>query len=224
MKYVCKKHGLTEFAISSSGRKRCKKCRVDAVNKKRRKNKEILVKYKGGKCEICGYDKCIDALEFHHKNPEEKEFGIGNCNIKSIERLKHEVDKCILVCSNCHRELHSDINNKKCNYYDDLKIDLNEVLNDINNGISKKEICIKYNVSLITIIRFLKKNKIIYNEKIIKSINFTVSEVINLFKEYNTFKKVAEKLNVSDNGLRKWCKNNGLPFQTKDMKMLTSRL
>lgn len=77
------------------------------INWKRRK-KEELVLYKGGKCEKCGYNKCIEALEFHHLNPLEKDFTISGSNLK-IETLKKEVDKCILVCANCHREIHSNI-------------------------------------------------------------------------------------------------------------------
>lgn len=62
----------------------------------------------GGKCEICGYNKNIAALDFHHRNPEEKEFQIdsrkfANCN---LDVLQKELDKCIIVCANCHRELH----------------------------------------------------------------------------------------------------------------------
>lgn len=70
--------------------------------------KRKLVEYKGGKCQICGYNKCIDALDFHHINQEEKEYNISG-GTKSFERLKKEVDKCILVCSNCHREIHAGI-------------------------------------------------------------------------------------------------------------------
>ena len=65
------------------------------------------MEYKGGKCEICGYDRCATALEFHHINPDEKEFGIGQKGYtRSFEKNKEEVDKCILVCANCHREIH----------------------------------------------------------------------------------------------------------------------
>lgn len=109
----CPKHGFTEFSLRGNGTYRCRKCSSDAVQRARRKLKAQLVEYKGGKCEICGYDKCISALEFHHPNPDEKEFQISNCNIKSFERLKKEVDKCILVCSNCHKELHYEIDAKK---------------------------------------------------------------------------------------------------------------
>ena len=71
----------------------------------RRKVKAELVTYKGGHCEKCGYDKCTDALEFHHIDPSQKDFSISGRSL-SFERLKSEVDKCILVCSNCHKEIH----------------------------------------------------------------------------------------------------------------------
>jgi len=74
----------------------------------RKRTKIKLVEYKGGECEMCGYKKCIDALEFHHKNPNEKDFTISGKSW-SFERLKKEVDKCILVCANCHREVHFEI-------------------------------------------------------------------------------------------------------------------
>lgn len=68
--------------------------------------KKQCIEYKGGKCCICSYDRCINALEFHHINPKEKDFLISG-GTKSFENLKKELDKCILVCSNCHREIHS---------------------------------------------------------------------------------------------------------------------
>ena len=68
--------------------------------------KQRLIDYKGGKCQVCGYNRCINALEFHHINPKEKDFTISG-GTKSFNTLKLEVDKCILVCSNCHREIHA---------------------------------------------------------------------------------------------------------------------
>ena len=74
-----------------------------------RKRKKIeLLEYKGGKCEICGYNKCIRSLEFHHRDPKEKDFTISGKSW-SFERLKSEVDKCMLVCSNCHNEIHYEL-------------------------------------------------------------------------------------------------------------------
>lgn len=77
----------------------------DAVVLWRKRTKIKLVEYKGGKCEICGYNKSINALHFHHLNPKEKDFSISGKSL-SFEKLKTEVEKCILVCSNCHSEIH----------------------------------------------------------------------------------------------------------------------
>lgn len=66
----------------------------------------MLIAYKGGKCEQCGYDKSSRALEFHHVNPAEKDFTVSKILTRSIANLKEEVDKCILLCSNCHAETH----------------------------------------------------------------------------------------------------------------------
>jgi len=70
--------------------------------------KEQCVAYKGGKCERCGYDKYIGSLEFHHKDPTEKDFSVAHARLTSFsERVKRELDKCELLCSNCHREVHA---------------------------------------------------------------------------------------------------------------------
>jgi hypothetical protein len=106
---VCSIHGLTEFAVREKVRLRCKKCAVESVQKRREKIKILAVEYKGGKCIKCGYNKYVGALEFHHIIGD-KDFNIsykGHC--RSWEKVKVELDKCILVCSNCHREIHAGI-------------------------------------------------------------------------------------------------------------------
>ena len=82
-----------------------KKQKVTSVINWRQRTKKKLVEYKGGKCEKCSYNKCMDAMEFHHTDPNEKDFSISGKSW-SFDRLKKEVDKCILVCSNCHKEIH----------------------------------------------------------------------------------------------------------------------
>lgn len=112
MKYIdkeCSKHGTYKFVLEGRGYYRCTKCRSEAVSRKRRKIKEDLVEYKGGKCEVCGYDKCIAALEFHHRDFTEKDFNLSKKGYThGLEKAKKEVDKCILICANCHREIHYD--------------------------------------------------------------------------------------------------------------------
>lgn len=79
-----------------------------AVVKRRRKIKEMLVSYKGGRCIICHYSKCIEALDLHHKDGTQKDFGLSVRGLtRAWEKSRKEADKCILVCANCHREIHA---------------------------------------------------------------------------------------------------------------------
>jgi hypothetical protein len=84
-----------------------------------RERKERIVNLKGGKCEICGYSKCIAALDFHHKDSNEKDFNISSMMLKSFKRLDEEIGKCLLLCANCHRELHSKENDER--YFENKK-------------------------------------------------------------------------------------------------------
>lgn len=235
----CLKHGLTEHVLLPNGSYKCKECRKQAVVDIRRKNKIKLVEYKGGKCEICGYDKCIDALEFHHLNPKEKSFGLSCGESKSLEKLKKEADKCILVCSNCHREIHAkekeEIRNKKLevllnNYQDNIykfksKLNIDLIKEDITNKLSKKEIANKYSVSLTMLNKFLKDNDIDYcKTKSGKLKDLTIDEFCNLFKNLGTFTLVAKKLNVCDKSLVKWCIRNNLPWRKKELTEFINKI
>ena len=74
----------------------------------RRKNVAILKEEAGGECCMCGYNKCASALEFHHIDPNNKEGGIIGTTT-SLAKQREEAKKCILVCANCHREIHDGI-------------------------------------------------------------------------------------------------------------------
>ncbi len=83
---------------------------LNVINWKKEK-KKLLVEYKGGKCEKCGYNKCIEALEFHHIDPSKKDFNISTHSF-SFDKMKIEADKCLLLCSNCHKEIHVELRKK----------------------------------------------------------------------------------------------------------------
>jgi hypothetical protein len=78
--------------------------RRDKINTKYRNLKQQMVDYKGGKCMKCGYNKCIGSLQFHHIDPSQKSFQVSLAS--TFEKAKPELNKTIMLCSNCHDELH----------------------------------------------------------------------------------------------------------------------
>ena len=87
----------------------CKQCHSGYMKAQYQEKKETIQDIKAElKCQKCGYDKCAEALDFHHINPEEKEDRIARMisNNYSLDKIKEEMKKCIVLCSNCHREFH----------------------------------------------------------------------------------------------------------------------
>lgn len=85
-------------------REKCGSCNVTTY---RRLMKRRAIEYLGGKCKKCNYNKCVWAMEFQHRNPKEKEFSISVDGYnRSWKKMKKELDKCDLLCANCHREAH----------------------------------------------------------------------------------------------------------------------
>ncbi len=106
-KIKCKKCGKTYTYLR---RGETKSLCLTCTGRTHANRKKIwAVKYLGGKCKVCGYSKCLRALMFHHKDPSTKKFTISSWYCLSYERLKKELDKCILLCANHHYELHAGI-------------------------------------------------------------------------------------------------------------------
>src|SRR4051794_7841326 len=103
---VCATHGASVFARDANGTFRCTRCSSDAVSRRRRKLKEILVAEAGGRCVLCGYDGCARALAFHHVDPLTKRFGLAEGGLaRSLARLREEGAECVLLCANCPAEV-----------------------------------------------------------------------------------------------------------------------
>ena len=130
-------HCNIEFTLTSKGHNKLycsKKCKLSAFNKRAKENpikrkrdsnhssqvykcqrdrailrKIEFIKLKGGECELCGYNKNIASLCFHHLDPNQKEFGIDARKMSNtnMEDLLKEVNKCQLLCHNCHQEIHN---------------------------------------------------------------------------------------------------------------------
>src|SRR3954451_13521770 len=102
---ICVRHGRVVF-ISDSHGTRCSKCRGEAVANRRRRVKQILVQEAGGCCALCGYDRYLGALQFHHLNRSTKLFALSQSGLgRSLEAARVEASKCALLCANCHAEV-----------------------------------------------------------------------------------------------------------------------
>jgi 5-methylcytosine-specific restriction endonuclease McrA len=85
----------------------CKVCDNRRVTERNRKNKQEAVELMGGKCNSCGFDLFYEALEFHHLDPSEKDPKFTNVSNWGMERIKEELSKCVMLCSNCHKGAHA---------------------------------------------------------------------------------------------------------------------
>lgn len=101
--YSCKIHSTESIYTRPSGKSDCRLCKNKRITEKRKKIKLDA----GGKCTTCGYDKCLEALEWHHLDETKKEFSIRDLQDVSKARLEKELEKCVLLCANCHREVHA---------------------------------------------------------------------------------------------------------------------
>jgi transposase len=106
----CPRHGKTAHRLRSGGGYRCLRCRSQAVAERRRRVKEILVAEAGGSCRLCGYHRSVAALHFHHVDPAAKRFHVAlRGAARSLERMRAEARKCVLVCANCHAEIEAGV-------------------------------------------------------------------------------------------------------------------
>lgn len=159
------------------------------------KRKYEAVLARGGKCEKCGYDKNMAALEFHHINPDEKEFQIDmrHFSNNSLEKLQTELDKCILLCANCHREEHNE---------DLIMTNVPEI---IKNAEDKKSFSNQDEYGRVCPVcgkRFPKSTGKIYcSDECRDSVRFagypTIEEVEERYKELKNWEKVAESFRLT---------------------------
>lgn len=160
----------------------------EAVIRWRNRLKSKMVAAMGGKCQCCGYAICNDALEFHHINPEEKEFTFGRikANPKNREKIINELKKCILLCSNCHREIHSGCRQ------------IPEVYAEFDDSLIKSEYELRKN---------MRKQQIVITQPVVdrRKIYLTDEQLHDILStQFNGNKSaLARSLNVSEAAIRK---------------------
>ena len=171
----------------------------ESVMRTQKKKKLLAIEAFGGKCCICDYNKCPEALDFHHLDKNEKEEKPSYIIMRwSFEKAKKELEKCILVCSNCHREIHAV---EKNGISLDLKIYIKpwlkkECLNCLKefNTKNERQIYCTHNCS-----HFLQR----------KAERPSKEELAELIRNTN-WTQLGRMFKVSDNSVRKWAKQYGL--------------
>ena len=173
----------------------------------------------GDKCQCCGYNKCIQALEFHHLNPEEKELSFGDNANRSWASTREELKKCILVCANCHREIHNGYidNNVLISSFDEQRaIEIDNLVEEVK---SHKIYYCKYcgaevwrgNDCCPTCANLQRRKSERPSRKELKQLIRTMP-----------FTKIAQKYQVSDNAIRKWCIAENLPSKVSEIKQYSN--
>lgn len=105
---VCPRHGpIVHYRnVTKSGyvRWRCRRCEGEAVTRRKQRVRQTLIEEAGGRCAVCGYDRCVINLHFHHVDPA-KELAMSSHIGRSLATFRQEAKKCVLVCANCHGEI-----------------------------------------------------------------------------------------------------------------------
>ena len=184
----------------------------------RQRLKQRCVYVLGDKCQCCGYNKCITALEFHHLDPTEKELTFGTNINRSWETVRAELPKCILVCANCHREIHSGLidNNTLISSFDENRAkEIDDLINQLKQH--KLHYCIDCgDIIDAKAIRCVKCSNL--NRQTVKRPNR--DELKKMIRSI-PFTKIGQLYNVSDNTIRKWCDSYSLPRSSKEIKSYT---
>ena len=197
------------------------KTKSERVSEFRRNRKANLLQICGNKCCLCGYDKIATALEFHHINPALKEYGIasnGTCH--NIHKDIAEIKKCVLVCANCHREIHEGLYTQEELYTKQFFNE--EIIKSLTTY--KKDIllyCSKCNTSITKYSDSGLCVKCSYEARR-KSIKPRPSrEELKELIQKESFVQIGKQFGVTDNAVRKWCVVMDLPSKKADINKIT---
>lgn len=189
------------------------KTKSEIITQFRQKRKRDLISLYGGKCSLCGYNKSIKALEFHHIKPQDKKYALGTGNCHKLQDDLTEAKKCLLVCANCHREIHDGFYND-VNLFDYQKIDNQIEIEKLS--ISKDLFCKDCGVQITIYSKSGYCNSCAQKHRA-KVQNKPSREELKSLIRTLPFLKIATIYNVSDNAIRKWCDKYSLPRNKKDI-------
>lgn len=188
---------------------------INKVNRTHQKKLE-LIKYKGGKCEICGYDKLIPLVyDFHHIDPNNKTIEVSKIlSKKPLDELKLEVDKCQLLCANCHRELHYQLHQNQCKKHLE-QIELYGPIIKQQRKLTRSQNNKKYNCQSCNEKCNPRATLCIqcYRNSITKK--KPTKNILQKLVWEKPKTKIAEDYNVSGKAVEKWCKKYNITCPPK---------
>ena len=186
----------------------------------RQRLKERATYVMGEKCQCCGYNRCITALEFHHLDPNQKDFSFGSNTNRSWENTKEELKKCILVCANCHREIHNGLIDN-LSLSSSFDVEKAKEIDALVEAVKKKDIfyCKKCGVEIWRGSTYCPTCAKIESRLVERPNRIELKKLIRT----TPFTKLGEKFGVSDNAIRKWCIAEGLPSKSTEIKKYTDK-
>lgn len=187
------------------------------VKKSRDKRKNQMLYVMGEKCCLCGYNKCVAALEFHHIDPKQKDLSFNKAKNMSWDKIEQELKKCVLLCANCHREVHyNDSEFQLTSSFDiDKALEISQEVNEVKNG--KAYYCLEcgklvsYGNSLCPECSAIKRRVVERPSR---------EDLKEMIRE-KPFTQIGRLFNVSDNAVKKWCLSYNLPHKKTDIKKYT---
>lgn len=179
----------------------------------RQRSKQRLIYASGGKCQICGYDKCYSALEFHHIDAKEKSFGLSDNRNRAWDLCKEEIKKCVLLCSNCHREVEAGLHELPLisSFDEELASQIDEELYQLKH---KKLFYCKDCGSQIS---YQAERCIECNNLIKRTVERPTREQLKSLIRTVSFVQLGKDFGVSNTAVTKWCISYQLPSKKKDI-------
>lgn len=180
----------------------------------RQRLKERCVYVSGGECQICGYNKTNTALEFHHLDPSKKDFHLGGNANCSWSTARAEIAKTILVCANCHREIHAGLIDNKIlvsGFDEEKAVEIDKLISDLKTH--KIVYCKNCGKEISSKATYCEQCSYLQKRKTERPSREVLKELIR----NNTFVSIGKQFGVSDNAIKKWCISVNLPSKKKEI-------
>lgn len=184
----------------------------------RNRLKERATYVLGGKCQLCGYDKCLQALDFHHVNPEEKSSDFNANTNRSWQTTRDEIKKCTLLCSNCHREVHAGLipmESLSSSFDEEKAKEIDQLVKDVKKH--KINYCLNCGVEISGKAKFCVACAHLETRVAERPTRERMKELIRS----TPFTQIGKMFGVTDNTIRKWCKSMNLPSKSSEIKAMT---